>query len=82
MWLHRYYARNLLSINIGLRPHFAVGGFFPYAYIPYITPAPAAVLGYLPPVPPGYQIGYYQGYVVVYDPVTYFIANVIDLMQQ
>jgi hypothetical protein len=63
------------------RPRFVVGGFFPYAYIPYITPVPPNVYGYLPPPPPGYQIGYYQGYVVVYDPVTYFIANVIDLMQ-
>jgi hypothetical protein len=81
-WLHRYYQRSLISINIGTRPRFVVGGFFPYAYIPYITPAPPAVYGYLPPPPPGYQIGYYDGYVVVYDPVTYFIANVIDLMDQ
>jgi hypothetical protein len=82
MWLHRYYARSLLSINLANRPVFAMGGFFPYAYIPYITPVPSAVYGYLPPPPPGYQMGYYDGYVVVYDPVTYFIANVIDLMQQ
>jgi hypothetical protein len=81
-WLHRYYARNLAYINLANRPRFTIGGFFPFAYIPYLTPPPAAVLGYLPPVPPGYQIGYYDGYVVVYDPVTYFIANVIDLMQQ
>jgi hypothetical protein len=81
-WLHRYYARNLLSITLGSRPVFAIGGFFPYAYIPYITPAPPQVYAYLPPPPPGYQIGYYQGYVVVYDPVTYYIANVIDLTQQ
>jgi len=81
VWLHHYYGRNLGYINIATRPRFVVGGFFPYGYVPYITPAPPAVLGYLPPVPPGYQIGYYQGYVVVYDPVTYFIANVIDLMQ-
>jgi hypothetical protein len=26
-------------------------------------------------------MGYYQGYVVVYDPITYFIANVIDILQ-
>jgi len=26
-------------------------------------------------------MGYYQGYVVVYDPMTYFIANIIDLLQ-
>jgi RNA polymerase subunit RPABC4/transcription elongation factor Spt4 len=31
--------------------------------------------------PPGYQMGYWDGYVVVYDPITYFIANVIDLLQ-
>ena len=81
-WLHHYYLRNLAYINLATRPRFVVGGFFPYTYIPYITPVPPNVYGYLPPPPPGYQIGYYQGYVVVYDPVTYFIANVIDLMQQ
>jgi hypothetical protein len=42
---------------------------------------PPDVYGYLPPPPPGYQMGYYDGYVVVYDPVTYFITNLIDLMQ-
>jgi len=26
-------------------------------------------------------MGYYDGYVVVYDPITYFITNLIDLMQ-
>jgi hypothetical protein len=81
-WLHNYYRRNLGYINLGTRPRFAIGGFFPFAFIPYITAAPPAVYGYLPPPPPGYQIGYYEGYVVVYDPVTYFIANVIDLTQQ
>jgi hypothetical protein len=81
-YLHRYYQRSLISINIGSRPRFAIGGFFPYAYIPYITPLPPNVYGYLPPPPPGYNMGYYDGYVVVYDPVTYYIANVVDLLQQ
>jgi hypothetical protein len=63
------------------RPRFVIGGFFPFGYIPYLTPLPPPVMGYLPPPPPGYQMGYYDGYVVVYDPITYFIANVIDLMQ-
>jgi hypothetical protein len=81
-YLHRYYQRSLISINIGSRPRFAIGGFFPYAYIPYITALPPHVYGYLPPPPPGYNMGYYDGYVVVYDPVTYYIANVIDLLQQ
>jgi hypothetical protein len=80
-WLHRYYLRSLASINLATRPHFVVGGFFPYAYIPYITAVPPDVYSYLPPPPPGYQMGYYDGYVVVYDPVSYYIANVIDLLQ-
>ena len=58
-----------------------MGGFFPYAYIPYITAVPPDVYAYLPPPPPGYEMGYYDGYVVVYDPVSYYIANVIDLLQ-
>jgi hypothetical protein len=60
---------------------FTVGGFFPFADIGYLTPVPPAVYGYIPPPPPGYQVGYWDGYVVVYDPLTYFIANVIDLLQ-
>ncbi|MBB5345893.1 hypothetical protein [Tunturibacter empetritectus] len=81
-YLHNYYRRNLGYINLATRPRFVIGGFFPYAHIPYITPLPPNVYGYLPPPPPGYNMGYYDGYVVVYDPVTYFIANVIDLLQQ
>jgi len=62
------------------RPRFVIGGFFPWMYVNYMTPVPPQVYGYLPPPPPGYQMGYYDGYVVVYDPISYFIANVIDLM--
>ncbi len=60
---------------------FTVGGFFPFGYIPYITPLPVGLYGHLPPAPPGYNMGYYDGYVVVYDPLTYFIADLIDLVQ-
>ncbi len=79
-YLRRYYLRNLGYINRANRPRFLVGGFFPYAYISYLTPLPPQLFGYLPPPPPGYAMGYYDGYVVVYDPVSYFIANVVDLM--
>jgi hypothetical protein len=80
-YLHRYYLRSLANINRANRPVFAIGGFFPFAYIPYLTDLPPAVYGYLPPPPPGYSMGYYDGYVVIYDPVSYYIANVIDLLQ-
>jgi hypothetical protein len=80
-YLHRYYMNRFGAINRANRPRFIIGGFFPYAYIPYIQPLPPDVYGYLPPPPMGYSMGYYQGYVVVYDPITYFIANVIDILQ-
>jgi hypothetical protein len=60
---------------------FTVGGFFPYGDIQYISSLPPNLYGTLPPPPPGYSMGYFDGYVVVYDPVSYFIANVIDLLQ-
>ncbi|MDQ1450545.1 MAG: hypothetical protein QOE55_2934 [Acidobacteriaceae bacterium] len=79
--LRRYYAARIRAINRARRPLFTVGGYYPYADIGYLQPVPPDVYGYLPPPPPGYQMGYYDGYVVVYDPITYFIANLIDLLQ-
>ncbi len=38
------------------------------------------MLGYLPPPPPGYRIGYYGGYCVVYNPVTFVILSFVDLL--
>ncbi|HEY0264562.1 MAG TPA: hypothetical protein VGC07_08560 [Granulicella sp.] len=79
--LRNYYSSRFGRINRARRPHFVVGGFFPYGYSPYLSPIPPELYGQLPPVPMGYSMGYYDGYVVVYDPLTYFIANVIDLLQ-
>ena len=80
-WLRQRYRRRLGYINRASRPIFTVGGYFPFADIGYLSPLPSDVYGYLPPPPPGYQMGYWNGYVVVYDPVTYFIVNLIDLLQ-
>jgi hypothetical protein len=60
---------------------FTVGGYFPIADIGALSVVPPSFYAGMPPPPPGYQMGYYGGYVVVYDPVTYFISNVIDLLQ-
>lgn len=79
--LHSYYMARLRSINRYNRPMFRIGGYFPYADIGYLSPLPPDLYGTLPPPPYGYQMGYYDGYVVVYDPMTYFIASVIDLLQ-
>jgi hypothetical protein len=80
-YLRRYYQHRFGYINRARRPIFNVGGYFPYGDIGYLSPLPPNIYGYLPPPPPGYQMGYFDGYVVVYDPLTYFIANVIDLLQ-
>lgn len=64
------------------RPYFVPGHVMQHAYRPHITPVPVHVLRTLPPPPPGYVIGYYQGYNVVYDPATYVILSAIDLLSR
>jgi hypothetical protein len=68
------------NINRSRRPVFTAGSYYPYTDIVYLQPVPQDVYGDLPPPPPGYQMGYYDGYVIVYDPITYFIVNLIDLL--
>ncbi len=79
-YLRRYYRRNLGYINRSHRPVFVIGGYIPFGYRGYFTPVPGPLLGYLPPPPPGYVIAYYNGYCVVYDPVTFTILSVVDLL--
>lgn len=78
--MRRYYARNFGYINRSRRPHFVIGGFIPLGYRTYFRPVPPHLLGYLPPPPPGYVIGYLQGYCVVYDPTTFAIVSFVDLL--
>ena len=78
--LLQHYRRALPRVDRGHRPHFARGAYFPRVWLPYLSPVPPSLLGYLPPIPPGYAVGYYQGYVVVYDPATFFMLGVVDLL--
>ena len=80
-FLLRHYRSRLGFINRSRRPIFTVGGYFPVGDIGYLTPLPGSLYGQIAPPPPGYQMGYFDGYVVMYDPLTYFIANVVDLLQ-
>lgn len=57
-----------------------IGTGIPFGYRGYFRPVPPQLLGYLPPPPPGYAMGYYDGYVVVYDPVSFAILNLVDLL--
>ena len=78
--LQSQYQRSLRGVRHDHRPYFQPGYAMVPAYRPYITPVPVHVLRTLPPPPPGYVIGYYQGYNVVYDPTTYVILTAIDLL--
>jgi Ni/Co efflux regulator RcnB len=60
------------------RPHFVRGQRIPNNY--RLRVVPQAYYASVPPPPPGYQYGYYDGYVVAYDPTTRIIADVLDLV--
>lgn len=61
------------------RHHFYAGGYFPPMYLPRMQPIPIDLMEYLPPVPPGYEIGYFDGYGLVYHSNTLRVLSVIDL---
>lgn len=60
------------------RPRFSRGERIPSNYRIRVVPR-SYYVGMAPP-PPGYQYGYYDGYVVAYDPTTRIIADVMDLV--
>jgi Ni/Co efflux regulator RcnB len=60
------------------RPHFERGQRIPSNY--RFRAVPRSYYRDMPPPPPGYQYGYYDGYVVAYSPTTRIIADVLDLV--
>lgn len=60
------------------RPRFYRGYYIPRTYVIQVVP-PAYYVG-MPPPPPGCNYGYYDGYVVAYNPTTRMIADAIDLV--
>ena len=60
------------------RPRFQRGQRIPAGY--RFRPVPRAYYANVPPPPVGYQYGYYDGYVVAYNPTTRIIADVLDLV--
>jgi hypothetical protein len=43
------------------------------------VPVPSEEFAYLPPVPEGYEMAFYNGYIIVYDPYSGLVLDVIDL---
>lgn len=61
------------------RPIFVIGQPFAVGYV--MQPVPRSVwVNVVVAPPPGYQYGYYGGYVVAYNPTTRIIADVLDLV--
>ena len=60
------------------RPVFVTGRVVPREYV--TQPVPQSYWVSQPPPPPGYQYGYYGGYVVAYSPTTRIVADVLDLV--
>lgn len=61
------------------REHFVRGGHLPADWHDRIRPVPEAVIRELPPIPAGCEVGYLDGWAVVYDPTTGEIIETLDL---
>jgi hypothetical protein len=77
--LHQFFLGDMQHINRMHRHYFYAGGHFPPALVSRIEPVPHGLMLYLPPAPPGLELGYYDGYCLLYDPWTLRIVSVIDL---
>jgi len=73
-----YYERDVRRWQGRHRPNFYAGYAIPRTYV--VQTVPRAYYTGLQPPPPGYQYGYYEGYVVAYNPTTRVIADVVDLV--
>lgn len=62
------------------RHHIRAGEKLPGDYRSRLRPVPRSYYRSVAPPPPGYQFGYYDGYVVAYNPVTQIVADVLDLV--
>jgi hypothetical protein len=77
--LRQHFQGQLAHVNRNNRPHVVAGGSLPGGWQTYIVPVPTEEFAYLPPVPEGYQMAFYDGYIIVYDPYSGLVVDVIDL---
>jgi hypothetical protein len=74
-----YYQKDASRWRGRKRPVFVPGQYISRTYV--VQPVPRTYwVNVTPPPPPGYQYGYYEGYVVAYNPTTRVIADVLDLV--
>jgi Ni/Co efflux regulator RcnB len=75
----RQHYDNIKQVDTRSRHELTSGGRLPDDWKGRMRPVPADVIRELAPPPAGYVFGYIDGYCVVYDPNTGYIADVIDL---
>ena len=78
--LRQHYQTQIRSIDPASRPRIAQYTYIMPEYVTYIEPCPQDVLYLLPPPPVGFVIGFWDGYIIVYDPGTFYIGTVLDLL--
>ena len=77
-----HYQSNIRQMqkNPDKRHHIRAGEQLPNDYRSRLKWVPASYYRNVPPPPRGYQFGYYDGYVVAYNPTTRIVADVLDLV--
>jgi hypothetical protein len=66
-------------IDVANRAGFRVGMRLSGDWRARIHPVPEAIIGELPPIPAGLEIGYLDGYAIVYNPGTGEIVETLDV---
>lgn len=79
VYVTRYY-NGPRDLPPGQRKKLYRDGTLPPGWEKRFAPMPAVAIQQLPPIPPGYQAGYYGGYAVVIDPKTRVIYDIMDIV--
>jgi len=79
--LHQYFLADIRRVDRVQRPYLSVGSYLWPSDLDRMRQIPPDLLAYLPQVPAGYAIGYYDGYCLVYDPYSLMIVGMIDLYE-
>ncbi|HLW76950.1 MAG TPA: hypothetical protein VKS01_08185 [Bryobacteraceae bacterium] len=80
--LREHYRANFKTgdkVDMDHRVHFRAGEKLPEGWRDRLHPVPEVVMQDLPPIPAGMEIGYLDGYAVVYDPAAGEIVEVLDV---
>lgn len=78
--VRQHFSTEIAHVDRSHRVSFSIGVAVPQTYVASIEPVPAELLVGIAPPPAGYVVGYYDGYMLVYDPQSYVVIDVVDLL--